>query len=96
MAHELSGTLQQAGRIWQSCSLKEPHVYVRGEYVDVGEGHVSQTCSRTAVMQNFSDFVAAFSHFLKPLVRDGSQSAGMRFHPPIDGRIMLDGAVEAQ
>src|SRR5712672_3703567 len=96
MAHELAGALQQAGRLRQHCALKEPHVYVRSEYIDVAEGRVSQTCNRTAVMQEFPDFVAAFSHHLKPLMRDGSQFTGTLFHPRIDGGIPLDSAVESQ
>jgi len=35
MAHELAGALQQSGRIRQRFAVKEPHVYVRSEYVDV-------------------------------------------------------------
>src|SRR5205085_3896326 len=96
MAHELAGALQQAGRIRQRCSVKEPHVYVRSEYIDVAEGRISQTCHRTAVVQNFPDFVPAFSHHFKPLMRDGSQSTCMLFHPRIDGGITLDSAVESQ
>src|SRR3981081_4672290 len=96
MAHELAGALQQAGRIRQRCAAKEPHVYVRSEYIDVAEGRISQTCNRAAVMQKLPDFVAAFSHYLKPLMRDGSQSACMLFHPRIDGWIPLDSAVESQ
>src|SRR3989441_7278185 len=96
MAHELAGALQQAGRIRQRCAVKEPHVYVRSEYIDVAEGCISQTCHRTAVMQKFPDFVPAFSHHLKPLMRNGSQSTCMLFHPRIDGGIPLDSAVESQ
>src|SRR6267378_3298332 len=96
MAHELAGALQQAGRIRQRCAVKEPHVYVRSEYIDVPEGRISQTCDRTAVMQKLPDFVPAFSHHLKPLMRDGSQFTGMLFHPRIDGGIPLDSAVESQ
>src|ERR1017187_1182737 len=62
MAHELTGALQQAGRIRQRCALKEPHVYVRSEYIDVAEGSISQTCNRIAVMQELPNFVPAFSH----------------------------------
>src|SRR5215831_13321685 len=51
MAHELAGTLQQASRIRQRYALKESYVHVRREYVDVAKGGISQTCSRTAVMQ---------------------------------------------
>src|ERR1700694_1574288 len=89
MAHELAGGLQQADRIRQRCAVKEPHVYVRRENIDVAEGRISQTCNRTAVMQKLPDFVPAFSHHLKPLTRDGSQSTCMLFHPRIDGRIPL-------
>src|ERR1700693_2403316 len=96
MAHELAGALQQVCQIRQRCSVKEPHVYVRCEYVDVAEGRISQTCNRTAVMQKLSDFVPAFSHHLKPLMRDGAQSTCMLFHPRIDGWISLDSAVESQ
>src|SRR5260370_8380433 len=96
MAHELAGTLQQAHRIPQRCAVKEPHVYVRSEYIDVAEGRISQTCNRTAVMQKLPDFVRAFSHHLKPLLRDGSQFTCMLFHPRIDGGIPLDSPVESQ
>ena len=96
MAHELAGALQQAGRIRQRCAVKEPHVYVRSEYIYVAEGRISQTCNRTAVMQELPDFVPAFSHHLKPLMRYGSQFTCMLFHPRIDGGIPLDSAVESQ
>src|SRR6266404_93155 len=66
------------------------------EYIDVAEGRISQPCNRAAVMQKLPDFVPAFSHHLKPLMRDGSQFTGMLFHPRIDGGIPLDGAVESQ
>src|SRR6266576_165038 len=96
MAHELAVSLQQAGRIRQRGAVKEPHVYVRSEYIDVAEGRISQTCNRTAVMQKFPDFVPAFSHHLKPLMRDGTQFTCMLFHPRINGGIPLDSAVESQ
>src|SRR2546421_12896128 len=96
MAHELAGALQQACRIRQRCALKEPHVYVRSEYIDVAEGRISQTCHRTAIMQELPDFVSAFSHRLKPPTRDVSQFTSMLFHPRIDCGIALDSAVESQ
>jgi hypothetical protein len=96
MAHEFAVALQQAGRIRQRCAMKEPHVYVRSEYIDVAEGRISQTCNRAAVMQKLPDFIPAFSHHLKPLKSDGSQFTGMLFHPRSDGRIPLDSAVESQ
>src|SRR5450432_3465708 len=96
MTHELAGALQQVSRIRQCCAVKETHVYVRGKYIHIAEGRISQTGNRTAVMQEFADFVAALSHHLKPLMGDGSQFTCMYFHPGIDGGIALDGAVESQ
>src|SRR5713101_7862526 len=96
MAHELAGALQQAGRIRQCRAVKEPHVYVRGEYIDVAERRVTQTYNRIAVMQKLPDLVPALSHHLKPLMRDGTQFTCMLFHPRIDGGIPLDSAVESQ
>src|SRR5258705_13311112 len=96
MTHELAVALQQAGRIRQRCAVKEPHVYVRSEYIHVAEGRISQTCDWTAVMQELPDFVPAFSHHLKPLMRDGSEFTCMLFHPRIDGGIPFDSAIESQ
>jgi hypothetical protein len=47
-------------------------------------------------MQDLPDFVPAFSHHLKPLMRDGSQFTSMFFHPRIDGAIAFDSTVESQ
>ena len=78
MTHELAVALQQVGRIPQRCAVEKPHGYVRSEHIDVAEWRISQTCNRTAVMHKLPDFVAAFSHHIKPLARDSSQSARMR------------------
>ncbi len=96
MAHEPAAALQQAGRIRQRCPVKEPHVYVRSEYIHIGERRVSQTRNRMAVMQNLPDFVPAFPHRLKPLMRDRPQFTCMFFHPRIDGQVPLDSSVESQ
>jgi hypothetical protein len=76
--------------------VKEAHVHVRSEDIDVAEGRISQTGTWTAVMQEFPDFVSAFSHQAKPVMRDGSQFTCMLSHPSIDGGSPLDGAVEPQ
>jgi len=47
-------------------------------------------------MHQLADFVSAFSHNLKPLMRDGSQFTFMRFEPRIDGWIPFDSAVESK
>src|SRR5437773_4703957 len=96
MAHALAGALQQAGRIRQRCAVKELHVYMRSEYINVAEGRIAQACNRTAVMQKLPDFVPASSHHLKPVMRDGSQFTSMLFHPRIDGGIAFDSSVESQ
>jgi len=75
--------------------MKEPDVYVRSKYIYVAEGGVSHAGNRTAVMQKLADFVAALSHHIEPLLRDGSQFAGMIFHPCVNGRIALYSAVES-
>src|SRR5579864_8340502 len=59
MAHELAGALQQAGWIGQRRAVKESHVHVRSEYIDVGEGRIAQAGNRAAVMQELANFVAA-------------------------------------
>src|ERR1043166_500070 len=82
--------------IGKRCTMKEAHVYVRGENIDVAEGSVSQAGDRAAIVQKLADFVAAFSHHVKPLARDGPQFAGMTSHPGINGGIALDSAVESQ
>src|ERR1700746_557671 len=96
MAHELAGALEQVSGIRQGCAVKEPHVYVRTEYIDVAEWRISQTGNRAAVMQKLPDFVPAFSHRFKPPLCDGSQFTCMLFHPRIDGGIALESAVESQ
>jgi hypothetical protein len=40
----------------------------------------SQACNRTAVMQKLPDLVPAFSHHLKPLMRDGPRSFQRLLH----------------
>jgi hypothetical protein len=47
-------------------------------------------------MQKLPDFVSAFSHHLKPLLRDRAQFTCMLFHPAVDGRITLDSAVQSK
>src|SRR5262245_15029844 len=96
MTHELAGALQQASRIRQCRAVKKTNVYVRGEYVHIAEGRISQTHHRTAVMQDLPDFVPALSHHLKPLMRDGSQFARMLLHPRIDSGVPLENAVQSQ
>src|SRR4051794_5520157 len=96
MPHKLAAALQQAGRIRQCCAMKEPHVYVRGEYVHVAEGRIAQTRNWMAIMQKLPDFVPALSHHLKPPMRNGSQFTGMLFDPRVDGGIPIDSAVKSQ
>ena len=50
MTHELTGPLQQTGRIRQRRALKEADVRVGSEHVHITEGNIPQTYDRTAVM----------------------------------------------
>ena len=47
-------------------------------------------------MQKLPDFVPALSHHFKPVMGEGSQFAGMVFHPRIDSGVAFDSAVESQ
>jgi hypothetical protein len=76
--------------------VKETHVNVLSEDIDVAEGRISQTGSRTAVRRELTDFIPAFSHHAKPVMRDGSQFTYMLSHPGIDGRSPLDSAAKSQ
>src|ERR1700733_136835 len=96
VAHVLAGALQQARRIEQGCAVKESHVDVRREYVDIGEGRIAEAGDRTAVVEELADLIAALAHDLKPLARDGSQLTFVLFHPRMNGGIALDGAVESE
>lgn len=96
MTHEFATALQQAGWIGERCAAKESHINRRSEDIDVGERSVAQACNRTAVMQDFADFVAAFAHRFKPVVRDGSQFTLMLFHPGVDRGIAFEDAIQAQ
>ena len=96
VTHELAVPLQQTCRVRERRALKESHVHVRSENIDVAEGRVSETCNWAAIMEELADFVAAFSHHVKPFMRDVSQFTGMVFHPCVDGRIAFDGAVESK
>ena len=86
MAHEFAGAFEQTGRIRERRAVKKTHVYVRGEHVDVTERRIAQACHRTAVVQEFPDFVAAFAHF-RTTPGHGAQYTCMVFHPRIDGGI---------
>jgi hypothetical protein len=96
MAQAFAGASQQAGRIRQRCAVKEPHDYVRSEYIDVAERRISQTCNRTAIVQNLPDFVPTLSHHLKPLMRDGSQSICLLFASTHRWQDLAGPAVESQ
>src|SRR5689334_12033062 len=69
---------------------------MRGEDIDVAEGRVSEACDRTTVMQKLPDLVPAFSHHLKPPVRDSAQLPCVLSHPRLDRGIFLDSTVEAE
>jgi hypothetical protein len=96
VTHKFSGALQKMRWVRQSCALKETHVHVRREYVDVAERDTTPARDGTSVVDKFPDFIAALSHHFEPLARDGSQLPRVPFHPRVDGGVPLDSSVEPQ
>ncbi len=47
-------------------------------------------------MQELSDFVSTLSHHFEPVRRDGPQFVWLFFHPRVDGRISLNGAIQLE
>jgi hypothetical protein len=90
VAHEFAGAFEDTGGIWKCGSLKKSDVYVRGENIDVRERHISQACDGAAIVHQFADLVAAAAHYLKPVLRDGTEVGGLFLQPCVDGGIMLD------
>ena len=74
MAHELASACQQVLGIGNLRAAKEPDVDVRFEGIDIGESRIFYTRGRVAVMQQFSDILAAVAHELKPSLCNHSQS----------------------
>ena len=67
MAHELSGTFQQAIRIIDFCAIEESDIDVSGEGVDITERKIVSACRGMAIMQNLPNIVSATAHDLEPL-----------------------------
>src|SRR5437588_338414 len=96
MTHELACAFQQTRRIGNLGTAKEPDIHVRFEGVDVPECRVRDTRRRMAIVQQFSHIISTLTHHLKPMPRDYTQFATMRFHPGLDGWITLNRTREPQ
>jgi hypothetical protein len=96
VAHEFAGTLQEMSGVGQECSVEEPDVGMRGEYIDVSKGNIAEAGGGTAVVQELADLVSAVAHGFEPVAGDRPQFAGMLFHPNVDGWVALDRAIEAE
>ncbi len=90
MAHEFTGSNQQARWIINLGTKKEPDIYMRCKRIDITEGGITYTSGRMAVMQNFANIVPASPHDLEPMSSYCSQFTRMRFHPILDLSIALD------
>jgi hypothetical protein len=91
VAHELSGAYQQAVRVVDLGSAKEADIDVSCERIDIAKGRIAYARSRVAIMQQFTNIVAAAAHHLKPLPRDRTYLAWPGIKPCLDSRIASDG-----
>ena len=71
VAHGFSGALEEMRGVGECCALEKAYIDVRGEDVDVGEGDVAEAGIGAAVVENLTDFVAAGSHYVEPVAREG-------------------------
>lgn len=96
MTHVLSGALQEARWIRQGGTLKEPHIHMRGEDIDIGERSITKTCDWASIVHQFTNLVSAASHHPEPGTGDIPELAGMLFQPCINGGIVFDSTVQAK
>src|SRR3974390_2493862 len=96
MTHKLASAFQQAFRISNLGTSKEPNIHVSFECVDVCKRRVSHTRRRMAIMQYFAHIVPTFTHDLEPMLRDCAQFPRMRLHPVLDGWITLNRTEEPE
>ena len=90
MTHNLACAFQQAVRISNLRTSKEPDIHVSFECVDVCKRRVSHTRRRMAIMQYFPHIIPTLAHDLEPMLRDRAQFTPMRPHPVLDGWIPLN------
>src|SRR6188768_1364266 len=96
MTHAFAGSLQQTGGIFERCATEEADIDVVSEYADVCEGRILDTCVGASVVHQLHDIIAALTHPIKPLLRNGPQLCRSFFQPDVDGRIVLLRSRESQ
>ena len=90
VAHKLSSAFQQAIRIGNLGTTKEPDIDVGSEGINVGKCRIPYTCGRLAIMHQLSNIVSADTHDVEPLPRDRPQFTRMLVHPDVDRLSSLD------
>ena len=71
MAHEPAGAHQETAGICDLGPAKEPDIDVSREGIDVGKRGVAHTRGRMPIVQQLSNIIAAGTHDLEPMPRDG-------------------------
>src|ERR1700753_3664792 len=62
VAHALATALQQRGRVFKQCAVKETDVDMPCERVDVAEGRIVDAGHGTAIVHEFPHIGTALSH----------------------------------
>jgi len=96
VTHKFACAFQQAFRIGNFGTAKEPNIYVSLEGVDVSECCVTDTRRRMTIMQQFPHILSTLAHNPKPTPRDYTQVPFMPLHPGLDGWITLNRTNEPQ
>ena len=90
VTHGFSGAFQKAGWIRELRSTEESDIDVSGECIDVGECSIADARGRLIIVHHLANIISARPKNVEPLPRDGTQFAGLLFHPGTDSGVPLD------
>ncbi len=96
MAHALARAFEKSSGIVEPGAEEKPDVDVRRESIDVAESGIADAGRGMAVVQKFADVVAEVAHEVEPRPRHAAEVERLRLEPAVDGRVVLDGALEPQ
>jgi len=96
MAHALARALEKSSGIVETGAEEKTDVDVRRESIDVAESSIADAGCGMAVVQELADIVAEVAHEVEPRPRHAAKVGRLRLEPPVNGRVVLDGALEPQ